>query len=415
MTLQFHKKSYVLIIIPVGLIVYCILWMIRYLCGGSKESMDDAHASMKNYGYFGSHNEWIGNDIEGQTNNEMKMDNDMSPDFFVDGEYCTYCDGDYYAYCMPTMRYTEKNWYKMNLKFDRVSNKVTGNGRDTVGAFMINGIYGKINKVYRIAVTKQYIGKHSIEMRVEWNNAVSEFNGRWHLRRSQSICWGSCGISKPKTIDTKNTTSFVFKEIIGACTKPFYKCSYANMLNGGYFKSDVGWICENESNELNNKSIQGSNIIEMNNNNNIFMDGEYDAYYKYSLSLFGKYWYKMNLAFIHDSNEVTGFGVDKVGKFKINGLFSNTNDVSRIALTKQYIAGTRHQVHMRLEYKNNQFIGAWHIKSKILYFILGNKRYKEKQPLSWGKCGFKLSKPKQAIITSNNVDVNVAFLSDNNV
>ena len=83
----------------------------------------------------------------------------------------------------------------MNLKFDHVSNKITGNGRDNVGAFTINGIFGKINGLRRIAVTKQYIGKHSVEMRVECNKAVSEFVGAWHLRRNETICWGACGFA----------------------------------------------------------------------------------------------------------------------------------------------------------------------------------------------------------------------------
>ena len=80
------------IIIPVGLIISGILWMIRCCCRRNatmnriqrQESMQNAHASMKNYGYFGSHNEWIGNDIQGQTNNEMKMDNNRSSNLFVD-------------------------------------------------------------------------------------------------------------------------------------------------------------------------------------------------------------------------------------------------------------------------------------------------------------------------------------------
>jgi len=152
-----------------------------------QESMQNAHASMKNYGYFGSHNEWIGIDIEGQTNNEMKIDNDVSPNLFVDGEYNTYY--------MLTMRNSKKYWYKMNLKFDHISNKVTGIGTDNIGTFTINGIFGKINNLSRIAVTKQYIGKHSVEMRVECNKAVSEFVGAWHLRRNKTICWGACGFA----------------------------------------------------------------------------------------------------------------------------------------------------------------------------------------------------------------------------
>ena len=207
----------------------------------------------------------------------------------------------------------------------------------------------------------------------------------------------------------------LIKGMIALCMEALYTHSYGNMLNAGYFKSDIEWICEiideNESNE-------GSNIIQM-NSNNVFMDGEYDSYYKFSLSLCGKYWHKMNLTFNHDSNEVNGYGIDKGGKFKINGLFSSINDVSRIALTKQYIG---YQAHMRLEYRNNQFIGAWHIKPKVEYFKIENKRFKEERLLTWGECGFKLARPKPTIITpetSNNdchdMDVTAAFLSNDNV
>ena len=168
--------------------------------------------------------------------------------------------------------------------------------------------------------------------------------------------------------------------------------------NAGYFASEQDWI---------GHSIEGQNIGDVSNNDNIFIDGEYDAYYTYSRSAFGiKYWYKMNLRFNWNTHEINGNGQDILGRFVVTGLYSGVNGTYKIALKKRYI-DKRHIVHVRVIYQDNKFVGVWH--QKPWYYKKDSEIYLSK-PFYYAKCGFKLPKSYQPNQMISNDHEREAFL-----
>lgn len=101
----------------------------------------------------------------------------------------------------------------------------------------------------------------------------------------------------------------------------------------------------------------------------LFQSGSWESqYFQY------KQWYKsyqMDLTFDTLKSEIIGSGVDVVGTFTIEGIYST--QTRRMALTKKYQLGTGnplenlgHDVTIQLEWNRstNQFEGKWYVRTR---------------------------------------------------
>ncbi|CAF2086521.1 unnamed protein product [Rotaria magnacalcarata] len=76
--------------------------------------------------------------------------------------------------------------HRMSLVFDRNTNRVTGNGSDNVGKFIIDGTFSLENQ--RVAMVKTYeLGTgdpkenfgHTVDLQMTWNSKNGQFEGKW--------------------------------------------------------------------------------------------------------------------------------------------------------------------------------------------------------------------------------------------
>jgi hypothetical protein len=100
-----------------------------------------------------------------------------------------------------------------------------------------------------------------------------------------------------------------------------------------------------------------------------FQSGPWESHYFQYNKSHGPY--KVDLTFDGEQSRVTGSGVDDVGMYSIDGIYSIEN--GRIGLTKQYQLGTGnpvqnlgHSVAIQLEWNriNDQFQGKWYVRTK---------------------------------------------------
>ncbi|CAF1226655.1 unnamed protein product [Rotaria sordida] len=139
-------------------------------------------------------------------------------------------------------------------------------------------------------------------------------------------------------------------------------------------ESNTSFINKNSTNEL-NKTYQTYE-------ENYFKNGDWmSRYYQYGQ------WHGphlMSLTFDHATGQVTGHGYDDVGKFTIDGTFSEENQ--RIALNKTYALGTGdpkensgHAATIQLTWNtiHGQFEGKWFVQTS-------NYRGEDKFELKFG-------------------------------
>ncbi|UJR34634.1 hypothetical protein I4U23_027411 [Adineta vaga] len=79
--------------------------------------------------------------------------------------------------------------YRFSLLFDPETSKITGNGSDDIGEFVIEGVYSI--KTNRIAFIKKYrkgtgnlienLG-HNVTIQVDWNCNQYQFEGKWFIK-----------------------------------------------------------------------------------------------------------------------------------------------------------------------------------------------------------------------------------------
>ncbi len=118
-----------------------------------------------------------------------------------------------------------------------------------------------------------------------------------------------------------------------------------------------------------NKVDKTSSETKMKDSDNIFLSGHWVSHYFHYEQWHGPHTF--SLSFDHQKLKVTGRGIDDVGTFSIDGIYSlNTR---RIGLTKKYQEGTGnllenlgHTVIIQLEwnFEKRQFDGKWYVRTK---------------------------------------------------
>lgn len=104
------------------------------------------------------------------------------------------CMDDFMSGIWSSRYYQYRKWHgpsAFSLNFQSKTSKITGNGSDDVGEYIVEGIYS--TKTNRIGLTKTYrLGTgdltqnlgHSVTIQVEWNSSKRLFEGKWFVRTS---------------------------------------------------------------------------------------------------------------------------------------------------------------------------------------------------------------------------------------
>ncbi|CAF1245807.1 unnamed protein product [Adineta ricciae] len=77
--------------------------------------------------------------------------------------------------------------FQLSLLFDSEKSKVTGNGIDDIGQFVVKGSYA-IN-TNRLALVKTYPRQnhgHDVTIQVSWNSTQTQFEGKWFIKTKYS-------------------------------------------------------------------------------------------------------------------------------------------------------------------------------------------------------------------------------------